>query len=180
MSIAGRDAVAYIGLGSNLGDRLSALRAAVQALHVTAGVHVDLKHGVSSVYETSPVDVADSQPAYLNAVVRVHTVLSPRDLLDSLLGIETSLGRVRGAPAAARIIDMDLLLYDELHIHEPGLTIPHPRMHVRRFVLEPMAEIAPGLIHPGQAVNMTELAQQLRISRPFDGVAKFAGADWCA
>jgi 2-amino-4-hydroxy-6-hydroxymethyldihydropteridine diphosphokinase len=137
---------AYLGLGANLGDREGTLRAAVAALEATEGVRVA---AVSSLRETDPVGYRD-QPRFLNGAVAVDTTLGPRELLDALLAVERSLGRTRDGPRfGPRTIDLDLLLYGEESVDEPGLTIPHPRLHERAFALEPLAELDPGLVVPG-------------------------------
>lgn len=125
---------AYIGLGSNLGDRLANLRAAVRALRE----HVDVL-AVSGVYETDPV--GPPQPDYLNAVVKIGTTLAPRPLLTVLKGIEADLGRTEGERWGPRVIDLDLLLYGEERIDQDGLRVPHPAMHERAFVLVPLADV---------------------------------------
>lgn len=138
---------AYVGLGANLGDREGALRAAVGALDATDGVQVV---AVSAFRDTDPVDYLD-QPRFLNAAAAVDTTLAPRELLDALLAVERSLGRTRGSPRfGPRTIDLDLLLYGDESVDEPGLTVPHPRLHERAFALEPLAELHPGLVVPGQ------------------------------
>ncbi|MDN5345185.1 MAG: 2-amino-4-hydroxy-6-hydroxymethyldihydropteridine diphosphokinase [Clostridia bacterium] len=137
-------APAYLGLGSNLGDREVNLRAAVAILGATAGITVE---GLSSWYETTPVGKTD-QGLFLNGVVRIKTTLSPRELLQCVLAIEQRLGRVRRERWGPRNIDIDILLYDALTIKEPDLEIPHPRLLERAFVLVPLAEIAPDLILP--------------------------------
>lgn len=138
---------AYIGLGSNLGDRDGLLRAALAALAETHGIRVV---AVSTVRETEPVGHVD-QPRFLNAVAAVETDLGPRALLAELLRIERSLGRTRAGPRfGPRTIDLDLLLYDDLIVDEPGLHVPHPRLHERTFVLEPLAELAPDAVVPGR------------------------------
>lgn len=126
----------YLGLGSNVGDRLASLSRAVEALG-ERGVRV-LRS--SRVYETAPVG-GRPQPDYLNAVVEVETDLEPRDLLRACLEVETELGRVRGERWGPRTIDIDLLACGEREISEPDLTIPHPRMHERAFVLVPLLEL---------------------------------------
>jgi 2-amino-4-hydroxy-6-hydroxymethyldihydropteridine diphosphokinase len=137
---------AYVGLGANLGDRESTLRAAVAALDATEGVQVS---AVSALLETEPVDYLD-QPRFLNGAVALETTLAPRELLDALLAVERSLGRTRGGPRfGPRTIDLDLLLYGEESIDEQGLTVPHPRLHERAFALEPLAELDPDLVVPG-------------------------------
>jgi 2-amino-4-hydroxy-6-hydroxymethyldihydropteridine diphosphokinase len=149
---------AYIGLGSNLGKRETTIEEALR--RIDAGAETSLLR-VSSRIETDPVGYAD-QPRFLNAVALVATTLSPRQLLESLLAIERSLGRVRGSETprfGPRTIDLDLLLYGDRSIDEPGLRVPHPRMHERRFVLEPLAEIAPsGLVVPGRGTLAALLA----------------------
>ena len=137
---------AYVGLGANLGERERSLRAAVAALDATEGVRVV---AVSSFRETDPVGHVE-QPRFLNGAAAVDTTLSPRELLDALLAVERSLGRTRGGPRfGPRTVDLDLLLYGEESVDEPGLTVPHPRLHERAFALEPLAELDPGLVVPG-------------------------------
>ena len=137
---------AYVGLGANLGDREGALRAALAALDATQGIEVA---AVSTFRETDPVDYHD-QPRYLNGAAALDTTLAPRELLDALLEVERSLGRTREGPRfGPRRIDLDLLLYGDESFDEPGLTVPHPRLHVRAFALEPLAELDPGLVVPG-------------------------------
>ncbi|HKT43662.1 MAG TPA: 2-amino-4-hydroxy-6-hydroxymethyldihydropteridine diphosphokinase [Gaiellaceae bacterium] len=139
---------AFVALGSNLGDREATIRAAVGELGEATGVRV---LSVSALIDTEPVGVV-GQPCFLNGVAALETDLSARDLLELLLRLERRLGRVReaGEPHGPRTIDLDLLLYGEDEIDEPGLTIPHPRLHEREFVLGPLAEIAPGLEVPGK------------------------------
>jgi 2-amino-4-hydroxy-6-hydroxymethyldihydropteridine diphosphokinase len=138
---------AYVGLGANLGDREQTLRAAVDALAASDGVEVV---AVSTLRETEPVGVGE-QPRFLNGAVALETTLEARELLDLLLGIEQRFGRVRvPGEHGPRTLDLDLLLYGEEEIDEPGLAVPHPRLHARRFVLEPLAELAPGLAVPGR------------------------------
>jgi 2-amino-4-hydroxy-6-hydroxymethyldihydropteridine diphosphokinase len=138
---------AYVGLGANLGDRERTLRAAVDALVDEDGIEVV---AVSALRETDPVGVGE-QPRYLNGAVALETTLSARDLLDRLLAVEQRFGRVRvPGEHAPRTLDLDLLLYGDGEIDDPGLTVPHPRLHERRFVLEPLAELDPGLVIPGR------------------------------
>jgi 2-amino-4-hydroxy-6-hydroxymethyldihydropteridine diphosphokinase len=136
---------AYIGLGANLGPREITLLQAVDLLAETEGVEV---RAVSQLRETDPVGVVD-QPPFLNGAVAVDTSLSPRELLDRLLGIEQALGRVRDVRWGPRVVDLDLLVYGELQVDEPGLRVPHPRLPERRFALEPLAELDPELDVPG-------------------------------
>ena len=148
---------AYIGLGSNLGDREQTLRSAVAALSEAPGVDVV---SVSALIETEPVGFLD-QPRFLNGVAALDTALPPQALLDLLLEIERRFGRSRqGTPQAGpRTLDLDLLLYGDAEIDEPGLRVPHPRMHERPFVLGPLAEIAPELRIPGRGEVQTLLAR---------------------
>jgi 2-amino-4-hydroxy-6-hydroxymethyldihydropteridine diphosphokinase len=140
-------ALAYVGLGANLGDREATLRRAVDLLGEVSGVEVV---AVSSLRETDPVGLLE-QPRFLNGAVAVETDLGPRELLDALLEIERRLGRVRdGRRYGPRRVDLDLLVYDDVVLDEPGLTVPHPRLHERRFALEPLAELEPGLDVPGR------------------------------
>jgi 2-amino-4-hydroxy-6-hydroxymethyldihydropteridine diphosphokinase len=132
---------AYVGLGANLGDREGTIRAAVAALPDVVAV--------SQLRETDPVGVVD-QPRFLNGVAALETELPARDLLAVLLEIERTLGRERRERWGPRTIDLDLLLYGEETIDEPGLTVPHPRLHERRFALEPLAELAPNALIPGR------------------------------
>jgi 2-amino-4-hydroxy-6-hydroxymethyldihydropteridine diphosphokinase len=138
---------AYVGLGANLGDRDPTLRAAVDMLGSEDGIAVV---AVSSLRETEPVGVGD-QPRFLNGVVSLETSLGARELLDRLLAVEQRFGRIRvPGEHGPRTLDLDLLLYGEEAIDEAALTVPHPRLHERRFVLEPLAELAPGLVVPGR------------------------------
>ncbi len=137
---------AYVALGSNLGDRAAHLEAAIAALRATPGIEVI---ALSSVRETEPVGGPPQGP-YLNAVVALRTELAPRALLERLLEIEAAQGRERGPERnAPRTLDLDLLLYGDEKIDEPDLVVPHPRMHERAFVLEPLAELAPDLVPHG-------------------------------
>jgi 2-amino-4-hydroxy-6-hydroxymethyldihydropteridine diphosphokinase len=133
----------YLGLGSNLGDRAANLDEALRRLGDT-GVSV---RRVSSRYETAPRDVVD-QPWFLNMVAEAETRLFPRQLLRAVLRMERDMGRVRQIAKGPRLIDIDILLYGSAIVRAPELEIPHPRMQERRFVLEPLAELAPGLKHP--------------------------------
>jgi 2-amino-4-hydroxy-6-hydroxymethyldihydropteridine diphosphokinase len=138
---------AYVGLGANLGDRRATIERAVELLRGAPGVEV---LAVSSLRETDPVGFED-QPRFLNGAVALETTLTARELLDLLLEIERRLGRTRGGPRfGPRTIDLDLLVYGDAELDEPGLTVPHARLHERRFVLEPLAELAPALVVPGR------------------------------
>jgi 2-amino-4-hydroxy-6-hydroxymethyldihydropteridine diphosphokinase len=147
---------AYVGLGSNMGDRERMLWAAVHMLTFNTEVEVV---AVSSIRETDPVGIVD-QPPFLNAAVAIDTELEPRALLDLLLAVERELGRTRDGPRfGPRTIDLDLLLYGDESVAEPGLTVPHPRLHERRFVLEPLAELDPDLVVPEKGSVQALLAR---------------------
>ena len=140
-------------MGTNLGDRLSNLRAAIAALAPDIQGLVE-----SPVYETEPWGYAD-QPPFLNMVLRAATDLSPRDLLGRLKGIESTLGRVPSFRNGPRLIDLDILFYDDIILDTPPLVIPHPRLHKRAFVLIPLAQIAPGLVHPVLGLSVAQLLE---------------------
>ena len=138
---------AYIGLGANLGDREATLRRALDLLAEEPGIEV---LGVSSFRETEPVGLRD-QPRFVNAAAALETDLPARELLERLLAVERMLGRTRGGPRfGPRTVDLDLLLYEDDVIVEPGLDVPHPRLHERRFALEPLLELDPDLVAPGR------------------------------
>jgi 2-amino-4-hydroxy-6-hydroxymethyldihydropteridine diphosphokinase len=130
---------AYVGLGANLGDRERTLRAAVEALAANHQIEV---LAVSSLRETDPVGPVQDQPRFLNGAVALETSLSARELLDVLLRTEAAFGRTREGPSGGpRTLDLDLLVYGDEQIDEPGLQVPHPRLHERTFVLEPLHEL---------------------------------------
>ena len=131
--------IAYIGLGSNLDAPSDQLRRALAELGQLPGTRLLAR---SSLYRSAPVGYLD-QPDFVNAVAKLATSLSPRALLDALLQLEQRHGRERSFHNAPRTLDLDVLLYDDLQLHEHGLTIPHPQMHLRAFVLQPLLEIAP-------------------------------------
>jgi 2-amino-4-hydroxy-6-hydroxymethyldihydropteridine diphosphokinase len=136
---------AYVGLGANLGPREVTLLRAVDLLAAAEGVDVV---AVSQLRETAPVGVVD-QPSFLNGAVALDTSLSARDLLALLLAVERELGRVRAGRWGPRTVDLDLLVYGDEIVDEPGLRVPHPRLGERRFALEPLAELDPELVIPG-------------------------------
>jgi 2-amino-4-hydroxy-6-hydroxymethyldihydropteridine diphosphokinase len=138
-------ATAFIALGSNLDDPAAQVRAGFAALAALPGTRLVAR---SSLYRSAPVGYKD-QPDFINATACIITTLAPRALLNALLMIEREHGRVREFHNAPRTLDLDLLLYDNLQYHEEGLTLPHPRLHERAFVLAPLAEIAPTLSVPG-------------------------------
>jgi len=142
---------AYVGVGSNLGDREALVRAAVEALPGVVAV--------SALRETDPVGEVE-QPRFLYGAGALETELPPRELLDLLLAVERRLGRERRERWGPRTIDLDLLLYGAETIDEPGLTVPHPRLHERRFALEPLAELDPQLAVPGRG-SVKELLAEL-------------------
>jgi 2-amino-4-hydroxy-6-hydroxymethyldihydropteridine diphosphokinase len=147
--------LAYVGLGANLGRREETLQRAVRLLRETDSVEV---RAVSTLRETAPVGVVD-QPSFLNGAVELRTSSSARELLEVLLEIERSLGRVRGERWGPRVIDLDLLVYGNEVVDEPGLHVPHPRVHERRFALEPLAELDPELEVPGRGKVSALLAE---------------------
>ena len=157
-------AVAYIGLGSNLGDRRRNLERALEQLERVPGVEV---LAVSRFIETEPVGPA-GQGRYLNAAAALRTALPPGALLEAMQAIEQAQGRDRAAEQrhGPRTIDLDLLLYGQEIIDGPQVTVPHPRMHERPFVLEPLAEIAANALHPAMGVTIESLRDLGRTGRP--------------
>jgi len=144
---------AYVALGANLGDAAGALRDALQALAQTSGIS-GLR--CSHLYRSAPVDA--SGPDFINAVAELRTVLSAPDLLDALQAIETDAGRLRPYRHAPRTLDLDLLLYGSASVSSPRLTVPHPRMWQRAFVLLPLAELAPQQVTAGQLAAVVDQA----------------------
>jgi len=138
--------LAYVALGANLGDPVSTVRAAFGAL---ANLPESRVVHTSSLYRTAPVGLAD-QPDFINAVAALETTLAPESLLDALLDLENRFGRLRAEKNGPRTLDLDLLLYNDQFLNLPRLQLPHPRLHLRAFVLQPLAEIAPDLAIPGR------------------------------
>ena len=149
------ETTAFVGIGSNLGDREANLRSAIELLTAEDGIEVV---AVSEVRETEPVGPVEQGP-FLNGVVQVETTLPPGDLLERLLSVESRLGRVRTERWGPRTIDLDLLLYGSERVDEPGLTVPHPRLHERRFALEPLLDLDPALEIPELGPISTLLAE---------------------
>lgn len=148
---------AYIGFGSNIGDRLKHLQNAIHALSKTEGINLQK---ISSVYKTDPIGY-EAQGQFLNGVAAIQTNLSPLFLLHTLKNIETAVGRQRRLRWGPREIDLDLLIYGNLCVQTEKLVIPHPEMHLRRFVLVPLAEIAPNLVHPIFQESIQTLLERL-------------------
>lgn len=159
----------FVGLGANMGDPADQLRAAV----VRLGEQIDVAV-VSSLYRTEPVGLRE-QPFFLNAVLRGRTQLDPPALIALFGAIEEEMGRRRHVPMGPRILDLDLLLYDDRIINEPGLSVPHPRMALRRFVLAPLAEIAPDVLHPALGLPVRELLAGLPAE---ESVERIVVQDW--
>jgi 2-amino-4-hydroxy-6-hydroxymethyldihydropteridine diphosphokinase len=150
-------AIAYLGLGSNLGERVENLRQALTLLSLKVN-----PEKVSSIYETQPVGYKE-QPLFLNLVCRVTTNLTPEEVLHLAKDIETRMGRVpSGQINSPRPIDIDILFYEDKIMETQNLTIPHPRLHERAFVLIPLAEIAPNLVHPKLGKNIAQLANAIK------------------
>jgi 2-amino-4-hydroxy-6-hydroxymethyldihydropteridine diphosphokinase len=147
--------IVYLSLGSNLGDRAANLQSAITQLATLGKVEA-----VSSFYETEPVELT-AQPWFLNCAVKLDTEKMPRQLIAGILGIERGMGRQRKQKNGPRIIDIDILLFGSSIIELPSLTVPHPKMHERRFVLEPLAEIAPEARHPVLKRTVRELRDAL-------------------
>ncbi|MGB6250040.1 MAG: 2-amino-4-hydroxy-6-hydroxymethyldihydropteridine diphosphokinase [Terriglobales bacterium] len=148
--------IAYLSLGSNLGERAANLREALAHLEKASRLLA-----VSAFYETQPVEVSD-QPWFLNCVAAVETRKTPRELLQLALQIEAAMGRLRMRAKGPRKIDIDIVLFGDFVVDEPGLKIPHPAMHQRRFVLEPLVEIAPDGRHPVLGKTAQELLAELK------------------
>lgn len=156
---------AYIALGSNLGNPVSTVEEAIDALAALRG---SLLRAMSSLYRTAPVGISDQlrrQPDFINAVVAVDTRLPARALLDELFALEAKFGRQRSVKNAPRTLDLDLLLYGDLVQDDPELILPHPRLHERAFVVVPLAEIAPQLVIPGRGpvADLIEACRDQRI-----------------
>ncbi len=157
--VSSRVITAYIALGANLGDRAASIAAAVGQLRKTGGVEVTK---VSTLLENPAVGGPEGSPPFLNGAAEIRTTLSAHALLEALLAIEKSLGRRRREKWEPRVIDLDILLYGDEIIDESDLRVPHPLMHTRRFVLEPLAEIARDMKHPALRRSIGELLAELK------------------
>ena len=146
----------YLSLGSNLGDREGFLREAISRLR-----ELGVIRRVSAFYETQPVEVQGEQPWFLNCVLSMETELTPLEFLNRMLAVEQSMGRIRTEPKGARTIDIDIIFFGSDVLDTLELTVPHPAMHQRRFVLEPLAEIAPAAVHPVLKRTVRELLDSL-------------------
>jgi 2-amino-4-hydroxy-6-hydroxymethyldihydropteridine diphosphokinase len=146
----------YLSLGSNLGDRENSLREAISRLQ-----DLGVIRQVSAFYETQPVEVQGEQPWFLNCALAMETELMPLEFLNRMLALEQDMGRVRTESKGPRTIDIDIVFFGNDVLDTPELTVPHPAMHQRRFVLEPLAEIAPALVHPVLKRTVRELLSSL-------------------
>lgn len=160
--------IAFIGIGSNLGNRIENCAKGVEEISTFSKIIV-----VSSFYETEPVDKED-QPDFINCMIKIETAHSPLELLSFLKSLERQLGRKNKEKRGPRIIDFDIIFYDDLIIEINDLTIPHPRAHLRRFVLQPLFEIAPNFIHPVLRKSVSELLSEVRCTKKVLKVGDFS------
>lgn len=173
---------ALLSIGSNLGKRLQFLRTAVAEFVAGPAESGSCLVAASSVYETAPVGGPADQRRFLNAVLHIETALSARELLARIGDIERRAGRVRAIANGPRTLDIDILLFDDNRIGDEDLVVPHPRMHLRRFVLEPAAEVAGDWIHPTLLRSLRDLAETLRrnagAQSAGEDIRRVAGPDW--
>jgi len=162
--------IAYLGLGSNLGNPQQRIVAAFDDIAATPGIVLTRR---SSLYRTAPLGYVD-QPHFVNAVAAIRTRLGPRELLAALLDIERRQGRLRGLPNGPRTLDLDILIYDDVQLSDNALTLPHPRCHERAFVLLPLLELAPDCVIPGRGCARDWLAACL--DQPVARIAKAVSA----
>ncbi|HEX3034160.1 MAG TPA: 2-amino-4-hydroxy-6-hydroxymethyldihydropteridine diphosphokinase [Thermodesulfobacteriota bacterium] len=160
--------VVFVGIGSNLGNRAENCATAIREMSNFAKISA-----VSSIYETEPVG-RENQPDFINCITKIETGLSPYELLLSLLSVENKLGRKHTQKWGPRIIDLDILFYDDLIVDSGELTIPHPRAHLRRFVLEPLSEIAPDFVHPTLKVSVSKLLEGLEDPKSVVKIGSFS------
>jgi 2-amino-4-hydroxy-6-hydroxymethyldihydropteridine diphosphokinase len=172
MPSAQKPSVAYVGMGSNLGDRKRNLREGLKAIEASDDINL-IK--VSSLYLTRPIEVSGSQNDYLNAVVKIETTLTPESLLDSLKEIEQRLGRKVDSHLEPRSLDLDILLYDYLVMETESLTLPHPRLTGREFVLAPLLEVESELENPIDGVKLSVYYEKLKGSQ---GASLFEDDTW--
>jgi 2-amino-4-hydroxy-6-hydroxymethyldihydropteridine diphosphokinase len=158
--------LAYIGIGSNLGDKLENCRRAMEAIGADARNRLV---GRSRFYRTEPVGKKD-QEWFINGVVAVETTMSPAELMEFLLSVEKGMGRIRQERWGPRVIDLDILFYGDRVLDEEGLQIPHPRLHERRFVLAPLKDMAPGLLHPVFHRTVSQILEELKTQEKIDPV----------
>lgn len=180
MPEANEHALAYLGLGADLGDRQRNLCHAISRLQDHAEIEFDPARDIASLYETSPIDGPPDQGYFLNTALRIRTWLDPVSLLETCLAVERALGRVRRERNSPRTVDIDVLLYDGLVRSDERLTLPHPRLHRRLFVLEPLAELDPGLVHPVSRCTIADLLRRCREAGDSGTVVRLCGPEWLA
>ena len=171
-------ATVFLSLGANLGDRRATMRRAIEWLIGQPAISLDPTRDIARLYESAPVGCDTDQPAYLNTVVRVRTTRAPHRLLQLTQELERTLGRVRVAKNEARVIDVDMLLYDQTVLQSPELVLPHPAMTRRRFVLEPLCDLAPDLSLPGTKITVALAMQSVCRTYPDQHIKRVADRNW--
>lgn len=166
----GSGVICFLGIGSNMGNPVANCARAEKRISGIDGVTVLRR---SSLYRTEPVGVTE-QEWFVNGVMEIRTTLGPRPLMDAMLHVETDMGRIRGVQWGPRIIDIDILLYGHALIDEESLCIPHPRLHTRRFVLVPLDEIAPHVVHPAFGISVRGLLDRLDDT----GTVEWMSGEW--